>query len=188
MIGGLAMEAGRCPSCNAATVIPGYLSSGAEWQANCFVPFGIRGGVALRRGKHGFLGCWSCGHVSLSVAPEELRAHIASSGNELINQHIKRIEVGPYHDLPDHSEARKAADGVIRIDFLVMEGKQPEATRLFRELTGKTWDEAIDNLRDWHDRKREEKLAFFGWCPKNTSKPDPSEAPGHPMHDRLLDG
>ena len=118
---------------------------------------------------------------------EELRAHIGRYGNELIQQHVKRIDAGPYHDLPDCSEARKAADGVIQIDILMMEEKQPEATRLFRELTGKTWDQAIDSIRGWRDLKRAEKLALFGWAPR-TSKPDLSEVLAHPMHDRLLDG
>jgi hypothetical protein len=77
---------------------------------------------------------------------------------------------------------------VIQIDILMMEEKQPEATRLFRELTGKTWDQAIDSIRGWRDLKRAEKLALFGWCPKNTSKPDLSEVLAHPMHERLLDG
>jgi hypothetical protein len=124
----------------------------------------------------------------MSVAPEELRAYIKRYGNELIQQHVERIEAGPYHDLPDSSEARKAADGVFQIDSLIMEGKQPEATRLFRELTGKTWDQAIDSVRVWRDLKRAEKLAWFGWGPRITSKPDRSEELSHPMHDPLLDG
>jgi hypothetical protein len=182
------MEARRCPRCDATTVIPGYVPSG-EGVANYFAPYGTQGGGVIVRGvKQSFLACWSCGHVAISVAPEELRAHIERFGNELIQQHVERIEAGPYHDLPDCSEARKAADGVIQIDSLIMEGKQREATRLFRELTGKTWDEAIDGIRGWRDLKRAEKLARFGWCPKNMSKPDQSEVPGDPMHDRLLDG
>jgi hypothetical protein len=181
------MEAARCPRCNATTVIPGYVPSG-EGVANSFVPYGTRASVALRGVKQTFLACWSCGHVTTSVAPEELRAYIERYGNELSKQHVERIEAGPYHDLPDCSEARKAADGVIQIDSLIMVGRQPEATRLFRELTGKTWDQAIDSIRGWRDLKRAEKLALFGWCPKNSSKLDQSEALGHPMHDRLLDG
>jgi hypothetical protein len=188
MIGVLAMEARRCPRCDATTVIPGYVANG-EGMANGFVPVGTQaGGIILRGVKQTFLACWTCGHVAISVAPEELRAHIESHGNELIKQHVERIKAGPYFDLPDCSEARKAADGVIQIDFLIMEGRHREATRLFRELTGKTWDQAIDGIRGWRDLKRAEKLARFGWVLKNASKPDQSEVPSHPMHDRLLDG
>jgi hypothetical protein len=177
------MEAGRCPKCNATTVIPGQIPVNLG-VANCLVPNGtLVGGVNLT-----FLACWSCGHVALSVKPEELRGYLGRSGSALIQQHVKRIEAGPYHGLPDCAEARKAADGVIQIDCLIMEGKQPEATRLFRELTGKTWDQAIDDIRGWRDLIRAEKLARFGWAPKSTSKPDQSELLGHPMHDRLLDG
>ena len=124
----------------------------------------------------------------MSVAPEELRAYIERYGNELIQQYVERIQAGPYHDLPDSSEARKAADGVLQIDSLIMEGRQPEATRLFRELTGKTWDQAIDSIGVWRDLKRAEKLARCGWCLNDTAKPDQSEVLSHPMRDRLLDG
>jgi len=182
------MEAGRCPSCDATTLVPGYVPSG-EGAALRFVPYGTQaGGVNLRGVKQTFLACWSCGHVSLSVAPAELRAYIAANGNELSKQRAKRIEAGPYHDLPDCSEAHTAADGVIQIDSLIMEGRHPEATRLFRELTGKTWDEAIDGISRWGNLKRAEKLALFGWCPKDPSKSEQSELLSHPMHDRLLDG
>jgi hypothetical protein len=178
------MEAGRCPRCDATTVIPGYVPSGEGVVANSFVPYGTR----ARGVKQTFLACWSCGHVSMSVAPEELRAYIKRYGNELIQQHVERIEAGPYHDLPDSSEACKAADGVFQIDSLIMEGRQPEATRLFRELTRKTWDQAIDSIRVWRDLKRAEKLAWFGWSPKITSKPDRSEELSHPMLGPLLNG
>jgi len=43
----------------------------------------------------------------------------------------------------------QAHDAVARIDALIRQGKQPEATRLFREVTGITWDQAHDVIERW---------------------------------------
>jgi hypothetical protein len=55
-------------------------------------------------------------------------------------------------------------------------------------LTACTWDEAIDAVRGWHNLKRAEKLARFGWCPKGAPEKDDPEGRDHPMRDPLLDG
>lgn len=65
----------------------------------------------------------------------------------------------------------------------------PEATRRYRQLTAKTWDEVLAATSKWVDLTRDRKLAMFGWHPKG--KLDDHESSGqqaHPMHDRLLDG
>ena len=63
---------------------------------------------------------------------------------------------GPYHDLPDIPEARQAGDCVVEIDALVLAGNGLEAFRRFRQLTGKTWDEAHATIPTWFDLKRAE--------------------------------
>jgi hypothetical protein len=133
-----------------------------------------------------FRSCWSCGHVWTSLAPEELRAFIEKHGREVAKQQLEASELAD--DLPDCPEARAAASGVAEIDTLVLAGNQPGATRRFRELTHTTWDHAIDAVRDWQDLKRPQKLALFGWCPKQVSPATESAVTEHPMRDRWLDG
>jgi hypothetical protein len=137
---------------------------------------------------YGFLACSACGHVWTTLAPDKLRDFIQTYGTELIRQHLRTLEAGPNHDLPDTPEAREAGIRVAEIDALLLAGRQPEATRRYRQLTATTWDQAIDALRGWADLKRAEKLARFDWCPKDKSLADDQEGLDHPMRDRQLDG
>jgi hypothetical protein len=70
----------------------------------------------------------------------------------------------------------------------VLAGNGLEAVRRFRQLTGKTWDEAHATIPTWFDLKRARKLAFFGWNPKGKLDVDDSALREHPMRGRLLDG
>ena len=182
------MEAWRCPNCDASTVIPGHPTTG-EWTAIGFLPNGTHrcptGGVKL---THAFFGCWSCGHVWTSLAPEELRALIATYGREVARQRLEAPGSGREDGLPDCTEARAAVEGVAEIDALVLAGRQREATRRYRELTRTSWDRALDAVRGWEDLKRAQKLALFGWRPKAKSQSDESPMRDHPMRDRWLDG
>lgn len=183
------MEIQPCPKCKASTVvINGYVMPSGEagrGTSTCFVPCNARTfrrkvGVNL---QYGFSACSSCGHLWTSLAPDELRVFIQTFGTKLARQHLQTLEAGPSHDLPDTPEAREAGTRVAEIDALVLQGKQPEATRRYRELMPTTWDKAIDAVRDWQDLERPQKLARFGWQPKEGSEPT-----DHPMSDRLLDG
>ena len=181
------MEIQVCPRCRASViVITGSVTpTGEGGGGSYFVPsharlFQRKPGVVLRSD---FLACSSCGHFWSSLAPDELRSFLLTDGTELARQHLQTLESGPSHDLPDISEAREAGERVAEIDALVLQGKRPQATRRYREMMATTWDEAINAVRDWQSLGRPEKLARFGWRPKEESKP-----PDHPMLDRLLDG
>jgi hypothetical protein len=130
----------------------------------------------------------SCGHVWTRLQPDELRAFIGLSGTELGKQHFETILHGPYHDLPNVPAAHGAADKVAELDALVASGKDAEATRRYRDLSGMTWDQAIAGIWGWRYQERAKKLALFGWPPKEKTPTDEAEAEGHPMRDRWLDG
>ncbi len=97
--------------------------------------------------------------------------------------------VDPAEDLllPDIAEVRDARRKVGAVDELIRLGKQGEATRRFRELSGGTWDLAIDATRHWRELGLLEKLDRFGWRPKGHAD-DPAGRAGHPLHDPSLDG
>ncbi|MGP0066795.1 MAG: hypothetical protein ACLQGP_24790 [Isosphaeraceae bacterium] len=103
----------------------------------------------------------------MGLSPQTLHAYIAQSGPELGRQRLKSAMFGPDHDLPDFPEARKAGKGVAEIDDLMLFGKPGEAARRYRELTGTIWDQVHEIVHRWFDLTREEKLALFGWCPKD---------------------
>jgi hypothetical protein len=181
------MDARRCPVCASLAVVAGKLAVPGEAAAGFyFVPVGTRGptwrtgGVRLPQVLHA---CAACGHLWTSVGADVLREFLARHGTELAQQLLAAREHGPGHDLPDCPEARQAATHTAEIDALVLEGRQPEATRRYRELARVTWDQAVDTVRTWRDLGRAEKLALFGWRPK-----EPAGDPGHPLHDRELDG
>jgi hypothetical protein len=179
------VEAGRCQSCGESTLVLGHPVGGEGSQVFGFSPAATHASVKLRVAFHA---CTSCGHVWAMVAPDELRIAIERHGRELIKQQLESSVDGPYHDLPDIPEARKAADGVAEIDALILTGHGLEAVRRFRQLTGKTWDEVHATIPNWFDLKRTRKLAFFGWNPKGKLDEDDFGVREHPMRDRLLDG
>ena len=158
-----------CPNCKVSTIVIGGNVVSIGTSDTLFVPNHARHarrkpGVGLR---HGFLACSSCGHVWTSLVPEELRSFFLTDGTELARQHLQTLEGGPHHDLPDTPEAEAAGDRVAEIDALVLRGRQPEATRRYREMMTTTWDEAIDALRRWQDLVRPQKLAHMGWRTKD---------------------
>ena len=178
------MEPARCPHCGGSVVVPGFIvSSDGGASAVRFVPRGSRYlRVSLGVNLHqSLLACLTCGYLWSQLTPTELASFIAVEGGELLRQHLETLKSGPYHGLPDVPAARRAGEGVAAIDALMLDEKQPEATRRYRELTKTTWDHAIDAVRKWRDLKRAEKLALFGWHPKEESR-------DHPMRDHLLDG
>jgi len=179
------MEACRCKICGNPTLVQGYLV-GAEGNLGYgFTPAFSHSHVRL---KAAFNACTSCGHIWASVAPEELRKAIDRHGRELAKQHLECSVSGPYRDVPDVPEARKAADGVAEIDTLMLAGNQLDATRRLRQLTSCTWDDAIEAVRGWVDLERVRKLALFGWRPKRKEFATEGGVYDHPMRDRLLDG
>jgi hypothetical protein len=182
----LPMEDWRCQSCGKSTLVPGTIIDALCGPRFSFVPADTSAGVKLRVG---FRACMSCGHVSASVAPDELRCAIEHHGAELIKQLLISYEIGRYHDVPDLPEARQAADGVAEVDASVLAGRVLEAKRRYRQLAGKTWDEVNATIPHWADLKRRRKLALFGWRREGKlDDEDEFQQSGHPMHDRLLDG
>ncbi len=175
-----------CEKCGAATVLPGYLRTHGDFDGQAyFLPAGATRGAGV---QVVFRACWSCGHVWTSLGPEALRDSVCAHGNELTRQHLIRCEEGPYHDLPDISEARRAGDGVAEIDQLMLEGNSVEAARRYRHLTGQIWDDVHAAMRQWIDLPRDRKLALFGWSPKKRPEDAPASLRDHPMRDRALDG
>jgi hypothetical protein len=124
----------------------------------------------------------------MALAPDDLRKFIRHCGTELAKQQLECLEKGPYHDLPDSDMARQAADYVVEMDSLVLAGRQGEATRRFRELTGGIWDQAVEKLQYWTSLKRSEKLACFGWRVADSRKAPPFNGSDDPMRDPWLDG
>ena len=159
-----------------------------------YVTFGPAGGMnPWRRGiplSPGFHCCLSCGHAWTRLEPNQVQAFIGVNGNKLGQQHLDTILKGPHHDLPDDPAAREAAEKVAEIDALLVWTKDGEATRRYRELTGKTWDQALLDIRRWRRHDRATKLEFFGWPPPEKEKPVDKdlETAGHPMRDPWLDG
>ncbi|QEH36197.1 hypothetical protein OJF2_47570 [Aquisphaera giovannonii] len=187
------MEAEHCPACGKTLSMLGVARTLGEAAASQFVPNYVRSlrswrdGVTLREGAR-FRCCLSCGHVWANLKPEELRAFIVAHGDELAKQALARGDAEAWYDLPDHPEARRAAEAVGEIDALFLAEKTAEAVRRFRELSGRTWDEAIEATRNWRAKRRAEKLALFGWQSKSPSGDVGERWAVHPLHDPLLDG
>ena len=179
------METDTCEKCGAATVVPGQLRTPGDLDGMTFVPAGTTRGFGVRAV---FRACLSCGHVWTSVMPEALRDSIRKHGHALARQYLIRCEKGPYYDLPDIPEARRAADGVAEIDLLMLEGNNVEAVRRYRQLTGQIWDDVHEAMRQWAELSRERKLALFGWSTKQKPEDEPANLRDHPMRDRVLDG
>ena len=183
------MDATRCPICKGSAFIPGYVGAGQGNVATMFVPNGMQAlrsqvGVGL---SSGFFSCLSCGYVWTRLAPDQLRQFIRTNGDELVKQCLDFLEHGPDHDLPDVPKARLAGLGVAEIDGLVLAGHLPAATRRLRELTGRTWDEAVNAMRVWRALKRAQ-LRVMGWVSKRPFEEAGSKAAEHPMRDPWLDG
>jgi hypothetical protein len=179
------VEAFLCPNCGKSTCIPGRVVAPEYYAVDAFAAAHTQSFVRFRVPFHA---CMSCGHCSASVDPEELRRAIARSGTELVREHVKLLDLGPYFDLPDIAEARKAADQVMEIDTLVLAGRVVEAKRRFLELTGQSWDDVLVVMSKWADLKRPRKLALLGWRPKHEIDDDKVATRDHPMHDHVLDG
>ncbi len=123
-------------------------------------------GIALHDGQVHC--CTSCGLTWTNLEADKVRELVEAYGD----------------DLASSPAARAASGGVAEIDALA----PSEATRRYRELTHVTWDEAINAVRDWHLLTRAEKLARFGWRPKQVPRTQESNALDHPMRDHWLDG
>lgn len=186
-----AREIERCPRCGSERVMRGTLTPmGRGGDANYFVPrdasfFRRKDGVCLR---HGSVCCMACGLVWSSVDLNELQDFVEKYCDEMTRLDMKAalgLDDSEPH-APGTPEALiRAKQGVAEIDALVRADRSAEATRRCRELTSATWDQAIDALRHWRDLKTEQKLALFGWTPKDLPTND---EPGHPLHDAILDG
>lgn len=187
---GNAMDTGHCPGCGAATVFDGRMTPRGDSTGIGFEPHGTISSIW----KPGldvpaqFRWCSSCGLIWTRLAPDTLRTYVRDRGGSLAWEHLQAVELGPAHDLPDCPEARRAAEGVAEIDSLVLSGRQPEATRRYREILRVTWDRAINDVRNWRERPRAERLGLFGWRPKGGATDGDPKATGHPMHDPVLDG
>jgi hypothetical protein len=180
------METLPCPSCGHLDAVPGRVVGPEQWPASAFVPSHTGIGVKLRVS---FRACLSCGHIWMSVPPEDLKSVIKCAGDELIKDYVIRLERGLYHDLPDIPETRRAADDVREIDTLVLAGQIVEATRRYRQLTGHTWDEVHAVIPHWAQLTRARRLAACGWRAKGTVDDEPELTwREHPMHDPALDG
>jgi len=178
-----------CPNCAGSKILPCRVLSG-EGQSVFLSPAGM-GAVRWNLGvpvSSGFHCCLCCGHVWSRLEPDQVLTFIGAHGTELGKQYLETIQKGPYHDLPDHPAAREAADKAAEVDALVVSCQVAAARRRYRELTGKTWDQAIDDIRHWRQADRTKKLALFGWCPKEKADAEEHETHGHPMRDRWLDG
>jgi len=179
-----------CPECGSPKVLLGRVFA-TNGHPVVFVPHGIDvtgwtvPGVGF---PYDHLCCLSCGLLWTRVAPEQVRLTITQRGSPIARQLFAVMDSGPYHGLPDVPEARRAADCVVEIDRLMLDGRQPAATRRYRDLMHCTWDQAIDALRRWAELERDEKLSRFGWHPKDVSSGRHREPLAHPMRDRLLDG
>jgi hypothetical protein len=175
-----------CPSCGSKAVYPGRLVSPGEFNpAWWFVPHFNQKLVGV---QVGFIACSACGHVWSRVAPGELRVSIDLHGRELAKQYLKATNAGPYHDLPDDPEAKRAGDAVALFDFLILTGTGVDAKRRYHELTGRTWDQTHKDIDGWADMTRARKLALFGWRSKDEILAEKAELRDHPMRDRDLDG
>jgi hypothetical protein len=184
------MESDRCPKCGSPTVIAGHVTGSRSVPADVFVPSDVRllrlrQGVALDGAT--FRCCVSCGHLWAGLRPEDLRAFIEAYGDELAKQDVRPTDVGVDDGLPDLPEALGASRGVAEIDALIRAERRQEATRRYRDLTGGTWDQAIDAIRGWRDLTRDQKLVLFGWRPKGVSRDGRAKPYDDPMHDLLLD-
>ena len=77
--------------------------------------------------------------------------------------------------------------GVAEIDALVLAGHLPAATRRLRELTGRTWDEAVNSMRNWRASKRRAKARDIGMGFEGPFKENGIEG-GRAPHARSLVG
>jgi hypothetical protein len=172
--------------CEGSVVLPGSVMAGFATPLS-FVPHGIRPSLSEQGITMTWVACLSCGHAWLQVAPQDLRACVASRGTELLKHRLARLDHGPHHDLPDLPGAIQAADWVAEIDDLVLAGKPVEATRRYHALSGRTWDETLETMREWRDLKLAVKLSRL--LPRSEEKPKLAATDGenHPMSDRWLD-
>ena len=109
------MEAKSCPMCKGSVVLAGSVMAGFATPLS-FVPHGVRPSLSEQGVPMTWVACLSCGHAWLQVAPQDLRACVASRGTELLKQRLARLDHGPHHDLPDLPGAIQAADWVAEID------------------------------------------------------------------------
>ena len=159
-------EPERCPHCGGTTLVNGEVRGdqhGVAFMPRHARPFWNPGGVAIERDARA---CLTCGHLWLHVNPAELRRFIQDRTGEIGRQFLNEIERGPYRDLPATTLARQIAEHVAEIDSLVRDGFHGKAVRRYREMRGVIWDQAINDLRNWANLTRPEKLALFGWIPK----------------------
>lgn len=183
------MEVLRCPGCGGPKILPAQVLSG-EGNAIFLYPAGASSvrwdlGVALSGGFHC---CLNCGLVWNRLNPEQIQEFLGNHGTELGKQYLETVLKGPYHDLPDDPGARQAADRATEIDALLVSWRDGAATRRYREMTGKTWDQALNDIKHWRKYPRAMKLALFGWPPEEKRQDKGREGRTHPMRDPWLDG
>lgn len=181
------MKTDVCPKCSAPTVITGQLTAWRGDPADTFIPPNVRfvrwrKGVPLDNTPSRV--CTSCGLVWTTLDPASLRAFITDYGDALSKEDLELAPPAPLVPPP----SAEAVQSVDEIDDLVRSGHQPRAVQRYHELTGGTWDQAIDALRVWRHSTRDQRLALFGWRPKPTPEPGHPAPTPHPLHDRRLDG
>ena len=124
------------------------------------------------------------GHVN----PDQLHAFVEAYADELTKQHILANRSSDVEDSQECAELQAAIHAMTEIDALFLSGLNSEATRRYRQISGGTWDQAIDTVRNWHQQTRSQKLALFGWQPKASVKDQMLARHDHPMRDPQLDG
>jgi hypothetical protein len=175
------MESERCPGCGRATVVAGSVNFPVEGHARCGSTFVPRESPAYSSNVWVFTtgvyhACVSCGHLWSAVDAGALRRFIQVHGNELAKQQLDEFVHGPYRGLPDLAFARDIGDRVAEVDASMLSGK-PGAVGRYRDLKGVTWDQALKDMKNWRDLRREEKLALFGWEPKKKEPVDDLASP-----------
>lgn len=183
--GDYVVEKPTCPACCSGVVVSGPVRTG-EYAGHGFVPRGLKGwNTAYVPINPEFFACADCGMVWTNVVAGALPGFLERNLGPLGMECYRALRDGPGWDLPGHETAQAAARAVAEINDLMLRDRQPEATRKYRDLSGRTWDEASHAIFRWKKLTRAEKLALFGWEVKDK---EGRIAGAHPLHDRLLDG
>ena len=171
----VAMPNDQCPACGGSKAITGIMyGQGQDAPVPGFVPDHTRrilGYPTPVVPRDRFRACLSCGHLWASLNIDELRLHIEQHGVELVKQVIAEMDHGPCRDLPDTAWGRMVGANISELDALVFAGRSGLVGR-YREMRGVIWDQAIEETKGWYRKSREEKLALFGWVPKEKASKD----------------
>ncbi len=168
-----------CTRCGQRTVLRGAVIDPEAGIGNRFDPrdsriFRKRTGVALSSQE--FRACVSCGLVWSSLDPDRLRAFVLEYGEEVAKQEIDEFDRGPMRDLPDTALTRSIAAKVAELDALARDRRVGVVGR-YRDMKGVAWDVALAEAGQWRRLARAEKLALFGWIPKEKPLLDDLDSP-----------